>query len=715
MMKRTIFTGVLILFLSFGSEAQWKWVHPQPCGNYVLGMNAVDSLHACIVTAGGIIINTKDGGKNWKVNNIGSNLNVISVCFADSLRGWASAAGGTIFRTKDGGNTWSRSYVANQFLNDICFLDSLNGWLGTKYGSFIYHTTNGGISWDTVHFGISGGQNLSFPDSRHGWLGNDAVLYRTSDGGVTWQPLNTHPSWMGPSCFADSLTGFIISFYDGNLYKSNNGGQNWTKSVQPFLLNNTVYFSDNKHGWVAGFVYKPDPVYNEGRIVRSVDGGKSFTGVFAVSGRSYFDHVTASDSLHAWATGWGGMIFATRDGGVNWEQQGLSLGDPIQINEIFAIKNEHKAWAVGEPGIIYKTNNDGESWIKQDCGSDLILNTVYFWNANNGIIAGEAARIYKTYDGGANWEKVITPVQGDFNKIFFQSPVHGWLTAKRLIAETKDGGSSWDTNFTLSPKIDITDIVFSDSLHGWATGNNDIDETGESMIFRTTDGGKTWEVKDAPKWALCSLSFTDSLNGWICCKNGHLLHTTDGGSNWDTALLNSAYNLHLIRFIDPLHGWITGVADNLNTFPGGLVLNTNDGGKTWQRLDPGDGLAVKAMYFADPGFGYIAGDEGSILRWGDNPLGVNEPLPQAPGLELGNYPNPFRDHTTIRYGIAAASSVSLSIYNTYGTLVADLVEASQPAGDYSVSFRAGSLPRGIYFCRLKAGNTMQSKKLVIIN
>jgi len=122
------------------------------------------------------------------------------------------------------------------------------------------------------------------------------------------------------------------------------------------------------------------------------------------------------------------MIFATRDGGVHWEQQGLSLGDPVQINEIFAIKKEHKAWAVGEPGIIYKTNDDGETWFKQDCGSDMILTTVYFWDANKGIIAGEASRIFKTADGGAHWNRVITPVLGNFNKIFFQSSTHGWLT-----------------------------------------------------------------------------------------------------------------------------------------------------------------------------------------------------------------------------------------------------------------------------------------------
>ena len=71
------------------------------------------------------------------------------------------------------------------------------------------------------------------------------------------------------------------------------------------------------------------------------------------------------------------------------------------------------------------------------------------------------------------------------------------------------------------------------------------------------------------------------------------------------------------------------------------------------------------MFFTDPDFGYIAGDVGSILRWGENTLGVADTKPYTSGLQLGSYPNPFRDHTTITYKLSTGSSVSLSIINDF--------------------------------------------------
>jgi len=61
----------------------------------------------------------------------------------------------------------------------------------------------------------------------------------------------------------------------------------------------------------------------------------------------------------------------------------------------------------------------------------------------------------------------------------------------------------------------------------------------------------------------------------------------------------------------------------------------------------------------------IAGDVGSILRCGENTLRVADTKPYTSGLQLGSYPNPFRDHTTITYKLSTGSSVSLSIINDF--------------------------------------------------
>ena len=50
----------------------------------------------------------------------------------------------------------------------------------------------------------------------------------------------------------------------------------------------------------------------------------------------------------------------------------------------------------------------------------------------------------------------------------------------------------------------------------------------------------------------------------------------------------------------------------------------------------------------------------------------------------GNYPNPFKPSTVIRYSIPGALDVRLVIYNVLGQEVRTLIDDSQPAGRYSL-------------------------------
>ncbi len=84
-----------------------------------------------------------------------------------------------------------------------------------------------------------------------------------------------------------------------------------------------------------------------------------------------------------------------------------------------------------------------------------------------------------------------------------------------------------------------------------------------------------------------------------------------------------------------------------------------------------------------------------------------------------NYPNPFNPTTTIEYSIPTvetrhALSVQLKIYDILGREVAELVNEKQAAGNYSVQFNAANLSSGVYFYRIKAGNFVQTKKMVLI-
>jgi hypothetical protein len=71
---------------------------------------------------------------------------------------------------------------------------------------------------------------------------------------------------------------------------------------------------------------------------------------------------------------------------------------------------------------------------------------------------------------------------------------------------------------------------------------------------------------------------------------------------------------------------------------------------------------------------------------------------------LGNFPNPFRSLTTIRYALAAASDVSLEVFDTQGRLVVKRGLGTQAAGTHTATFSNPGLRAGLYLYRLHAAD-----------
>jgi len=79
-----------------------------------------------------------------------------------------------------------------------------------------------------------------------------------------------------------------------------------------------------------------------------------------------------------------------------------------------------------------------------------------------------------------------------------------------------------------------------------------------------------------------------------------------------------------------------------------------------------------------------------------------------------NYPNPFNPTTTIRYSLPRRAHVTLSVFNTLGQQVAQLINGERAAGNHEVQFSPSGLASGVYFYRIQAGEFVETRKLVLL-
>ncbi|MFZ1946743.1 MAG: T9SS type A sorting domain-containing protein, partial [bacterium] len=90
-----------------------------------------------------------------------------------------------------------------------------------------------------------------------------------------------------------------------------------------------------------------------------------------------------------------------------------------------------------------------------------------------------------------------------------------------------------------------------------------------------------------------------------------------------------------------------------------------------------------------------------------------------PPQVLRNFPNPFSQTTTVRFAVAERSHVTLAIYDVTGRLVRTLVDADLKPDAYGVVWngtdrREREVASGIYFCRLEAGRSVRTNKMLLL-
>lgn len=154
--------------------------------------------------------------------------------------------------------------------------------------------------------------------------------------------------------------------------------------------------------------------------------------------------------------------------------------------------------------------------------------------------------------------------------------------------------------------------------------------------------------------------------------------------------------------------WYLGVIEDLNITYSWLISSGS-------RLTSARAISTDGRFIVGEGFNIETNqNEAFILDRGSSTTVKTESGVPANFSLQQNYPNPFNPSTTISFSIPNEELVSLKVFNSLGEEVAELINETKPAGNYSVIFNAGELTSGIYFYTITAGSFVQTRKMILV-
>ena len=252
--------------------------------------------------------------------------------------------------------------ISHDDLFSITFPTENNGWTCGRWGTVLY-TADGGITWSRQETGTDYTlTSISFVDLQHGWaVGDEGTIIHTADGGNTWkQQKSPVPFFLMGVQFVTPKNGWIVTERT-HILSTEDGGENWkVQFKQDDFILKSISFCDPLNGWAAG---------EYGLIYHTKDGGKSWVkeaGSFVISettgivqGEDQLFNIAAITPQIAWAVGIDGRVVRTVDGGKTWK----SVNVPVPKNSLFCIAiNKTGTVAIGGKCAFIWSADGGTTW-----------------------------------------------------------------------------------------------------------------------------------------------------------------------------------------------------------------------------------------------------------------------------------------------------------------------------------------------------------------
>jgi photosystem II stability/assembly factor-like uncharacterized protein len=214
--------------------------------------------------------------------------------------------------------------------------------------------------------------------------------------------------------------------------------------------------------------------------------------------------------------------------------------------------------------------------------------------------------IFKNGFSQSGWSEITIPgvTSWGVDMHFLNSKTGFIVTYNSEFLKTTDGGLSWA--ISNAPDISNTSSVFfNNSSTGFLSQG--------SMIYKTTNGGTNWVRKHNPKFyaQLKKIRFLNAQTGYACGDYKTIVRTTDAGENWNIVLqsltqpIEDLYNLFIL---DSQNIYVCG----FSFFDHPVFLKTSNGGNTWSGTAPGgsDAAFFQTIFF-NTNTGYLAGGSNS--------------------------------------------------------------------------------------------------------
>ncbi len=372
-----------------------------------------------------------------------------------SVPDFSLAGAGTVFafsyaigvqRTIDNGATWQTlplPALAGSYLAGFKAFTAQR-LIVTDSSGRLYLSIDGGASWNLRSArgpSTAALSSLWFFDSRQGLaMADDGSAARTADGGQTWTTTDaTGPGWRRAQFLADGSLGWVISDA-GTILRSADQGRTWTGPAPATgaMLSGVTdfHFIDALRGWAVA----PYGVSSGGAtIFATVDGGVNWQAVAGTQLSNGFVSIRFADAMHGVAVGPAGVAIVSSDGGATWAPR--STGAASGLRRVTFI-DATTAVAVGENGAIVRSIDRGQNWLQvPGTPAAQTLNDVRFLNASLGHAVGYGGVVLVSRDGGLTWAATPTPTLTNLQTVFFLDEQTGWIAGSEgSILATATGG-----------------------------------------------------------------------------------------------------------------------------------------------------------------------------------------------------------------------------------------------------------------------------------